>query len=379
MKLLFLITALNPNIRGKVRDDLHGLTYLVEMLDMTLHEIKESPWFDDRDIDLMCEILKVLFNLTARNDSVALSPSYDEEELQFRRLAGVLHDLILNVNSRNREKQQELLSNSINLLTSIPTSCYSELVPLATSGLGDSKAIIFEGYTVNVLDVMLDYLKHRLELTPKLAAQNELLGPVLTALIKSCRCNSVMRRYIRTVVLPPLKDVKRRPEEGTELRNYLCRLLTSPGLQVRDLVAELLFVICKENVGRMVKHTGYGNAAGMFANRGLLGGRTADASQEYSSDSEDSDTEEYKQLQHAINPVVGCYEAPKPNPFEGMTEEQKEYEAMKLVELIDKLDRQGIMKPARIGLDGRPEPVEHILQLQEEIPQQQSDFLKHKT
>lgn len=40
-----------------------------------------------------------------------------------------------------------------------------------------------------------------------------------------------------------------------------------------------------------------------------------------------------------INPVTGCYEANKPNPMEGMTEEEKEYEAMKLVNMIDKLQR----------------------------------------
>lgn len=40
-----------------------------------------------------------------------------------------------------------------------------------------------------------------------------------------------------------------------------------------------------------------------------------------------------------INPVLGCYEAPKPNPLEGMSEEQKEYEAMKLVGLMDQLQR----------------------------------------
>lgn len=36
MKLLFLITALNPNVRTKVRDDYHGLTYLVETLDLII-------------------------------------------------------------------------------------------------------------------------------------------------------------------------------------------------------------------------------------------------------------------------------------------------------------------------------------------------------
>lgn len=40
-----------------------------------------------------------------------------------------------------------------------------------------------------------------------------------------------------------------------------------------------------------------------------------------------------------INPVIGCYEKPKSNPFEGMTEVQKEYEAMKLVGLVDQLQR----------------------------------------
>lgn len=42
----------------------------------------------------------------------------------------------------------------------------------------------------------------------------------------------------------------------------------------------------------MVKYTGYGNAAGMFARKGLLG-RSSQANTNYSSESEDSETEEY--------------------------------------------------------------------------------------
>lgn len=34
------------------------------------------------------------------------------------------------------------------------------------------------------------------------------------------------------------------------------------------------------------------------------------------------------------------------------------------------LFRQGIVQPCRIGEDGRPEPVEHILELQDSLPQQ---------
>lgn len=41
----------------------------------------------------------------------------------------------------------------------------------------------------------------------------------------------------------------------------------------------------------MVKYTGYGNAAGMFAKKGLLGSNQTETN--YSSESEDSETEEY--------------------------------------------------------------------------------------
>lgn len=67
-----------------------------------------------------------------------------------------------------------------------------------------------------------------------------------------------------------------------------------------------------------------------------------------------------------VNPVVGCVEPDRPSPFEGMTEEQKEYEAMKLVSLIDELQKMGVVKPAVPGPDGKPQEVSHVLQLQEQ-------------
>lgn len=100
-------------------------------------------------------------------------------------------------------------------------------------------------------------------------------------------------------------------------------------------------------------------------------------------------------LHWRINPVTGCFEHPKPNPLEGMSEEQKEYEALQLVGLVDKLTRfallfiyeyniirfdvyhifgnfrEGVVHPCRIGDDGRPKPIEHVLELQEELPKQQ--------
>jgi len=57
-----------------------------------------------------------------------------------------------------------------------------------------------------------------------------------------------------------------------------------------------MFQISIFSVGRFVKHTGYGNAAGLLARRGLmLGGQSSNV---YSSSSEDSDTDDYVEKSH---------------------------------------------------------------------------------
>lgn len=76
--------------------------------------------------------------------------------------------------------------------------------------------------------------------------QNEYLCPILTVLNKSARSCRAHRKYLRQEVLPPLRDVSRPPEKGSTLRNQLCRLLTTPITAIRDLVAEFLFILCKE-------------------------------------------------------------------------------------------------------------------------------------
>lgn len=77
--------------------------------------------------------------------------------------------------------------------------------------------------------------------------QHELLSPILTVLLKGADSVRSIRKYLKLCILPPLKDVHNRPEEGSTLRNHLCRLLTTPITQLRDITAELLFTLCKKN------------------------------------------------------------------------------------------------------------------------------------
>ena len=225
----------------------------------------------------------------------------------------------------------------------------------------------YNGQCMNSTRIMMDFLVARSSGTQ--AGLRESLIPVLTVMIKLARHHRSIRKYLRNAILPPLdrNDLDRRPEDSNSPRGSLCKLLTSPLDDVAYTVAMFLFILCKESVRRMVKHTGYGNAAGLLARQGLmLGGKGAGAD-DYSNseDDGDSETEEYAKSAHKVNPVVGCVEPERPSPFEEMSEEQKEYEAMKLVNLIDSLQKDGLIKPALPGPDGKPVEINHVLQLQE--------------
>ncbi|TEA36530.1 hypothetical protein DBR06_SOUSAS35410054 [Sousa chinensis] len=178
----------------------------------------------------------------------------------------------------------------------------------------------------------------------------ESVAPVLSVLTECARMHRPARKFLKAQVLPPLRDVRTRPEVGELLRNKLVRLMTHLDTDVKRVAAEFLFVLCSESVPRFIKYTGYGNAAGLLAARGLMAGGRPEG--QYSED-EDTDTDEYKEAKASINPVTGRVEEKPPNPMEGMTEEQKEHEAMKLVNMFDKLSRHRVIQPMGMSPRGQ--------------------------
>ncbi|XP_029177005.1 synembryn [Nylanderia fulva] len=356
IRILFLLTALNISTRDIVKTDLCGDIYLIKIIEefVTQNCNNRATVIKTEEITIVCEVLKVLFNLYIHSDDIV------EDQEKYRNLVLILYKLLV---FKYSLQQDDLESNVINLLTVIPSSCYAPIVQPVAS---DDCKNVYQNMDMSAIYVLLRFLDQRLDCKINLI---ENVSPVVTALIRLVKSERIIRKYVRFQILPPLKDVMNRPEEGTTLRAKLCKLLTSPITELHDLVAELLFILCKENVNRMVKYTGYGNAAGMFAKKGLLGRNQVETN--YSSESEDSETEEYIKFKEQINPVTGCFESPKSNPFEGMTDAQKEYEALQLVNLVDKLTREGVVRPCRIGDDGKPQPIEHVLELQSELPRQQ--------
>ncbi|XP_078670112.1 chaperone Ric-8A-like [Branchiostoma floridae x Branchiostoma belcheri] len=355
VRLTFLLTALCIDIRQRLQVEFNAPALLLSAMEHTLGVENNSTLgtlegvvLTDEQVDLLSEILKTMFNVTLTGQARQL----DEEELErYKQMTAVCRYMLM-CRASSETKQEELHSHTINLMTNMPRSCLGEvIVRQGERGVGTE----YDGWNMDAIMTILDFLERRVDQNKRLL---ETLTPVLTCLIAISRANRNIRKFLRTKVLPPLRDVESLPQEGCKLRNKCVRLMTCVVTEVKETAAEFLFVLCKENVDRLVKYTGFGNAAGLLAHRGLLAGGPSSGQDNYSSGDEESDTEEYLVAKDKINPVTGRVEPDRPNPLEEMTEEQKEHLFMQLASDFDKLTREGIVKPTMIGSDGRLHVVE---------------------
>ncbi|KAM3609792.1 uncharacterized protein V6R79_020407 [Siganus canaliculatus] len=356
LRLLFLLSALRSDVRGVLRGEWLAVKLLSEVLEHTLdvhwvgpyeaaHPDPQALPLAAEDNERAMEALKTLFNLTLT------CSGGKEDDHQSRLIAAILRHLLM-LKTETEEKTEEAHSHAVNLLNNLPVSCLDVLIDVPVQG-GQEK---YGGKNMDAVQKLLDFMEKRID--KQGSNYKEGLTPVLSLLTEGSRHHREIRRYIKAQVLPPLKDVKIRPEIGTTIRNKLVRLMTHVDMGVKQTAAEFLFVLCKESVDNLLKYTGYGNAAGLLVARGLLAGGRGET--QYSDD-EDSDTEEYKSAKPFINPITGHVEEPMPNPIEEMTEEQKEYEAQKLVNMFDKLSRQNLIRPMGVRPDGTLAPLEETL------------------
>ncbi|XP_063292813.1 synembryn-A isoform X2 [Pelobates fuscus] len=369
LRLLFLLTALRVDVRRQLARELRGISLLTDALESTLalkwsdiYEVvtdRLAPPLGKEETERVMEILKTLFNITF---DISRREVDEEDAALYRHLAAILRHCLIR-QSDGDDRTEEFHGHTVNLLVNLPLMCLDVLLtPKVELG-----SVEYMGMNMDTVEVLLQFLDRRLDRGHKL---RETLTPVLNLLTESSRVHRETRKFLRAKVLPPLRDVKNRPEVGNTLRNKLVRLMTHVDTDVKHCAAEFLFVLCKENVSRFVKYTGYGNAAGLLAVRGLLAGGRGEG--HYSED-EDTDTEEYREAKPNINPVTGRVEEKLPNPMDGMTEEQKEYEAMKLVSMFDKLSREQIIQPMGVTSDGRLKPLDEAAQKM--LQQQESSDL----
>ncbi|XP_062917608.1 synembryn-A isoform X1 [Mobula hypostoma] len=372
LRLLFLLTALRLDVRRQLGRELRGVRLLTDVLEHTMAvrwvsslEVaardQGDPPLAQELTDCAMEILKVLFNITFD----LYKRQVDEEDAAlYRRLAAILRHCLM-TKADGEDRTEELHSHTVNLLGNLPLECLDVLLLAQVQ----PSSVEYLGMNMDAVEILLGFLEKRVDRGHRL---KQTVTPVLNLLIQSARGHRETRKFLRMQVLPPLRDVQTRPEVGNMLRNKLVRLMTHIDTDVKHCAAELLFVLCKENVTRFVKYTGYGNAAGLLAVRGLMGGCPAEGEGNYSED-EDTDTEEYKEAKAEINPVTGRVEERTANPMDGMSEAQKEYEAMKLFNMFDKLARHQIIQPLSLAPDGKLVPLEEVMQPLSEVSESDSD------
>lgn len=84
-------------------------------------------------------------------------------EAHFLRLVGILHDLLL-TEAETKEKREELLNHTVNLLINIPPTCYEELlVPIEEIGHINNPKYEYGAMNVEAIAVLLEFLERRLE------------------------------------------------------------------------------------------------------------------------------------------------------------------------------------------------------------------------
>ncbi|XP_058924676.1 synembryn-A isoform X2 [Kogia breviceps] len=341
LRLLFLLTALRTDVRQQLFQELQGVHLLTEALELTLGmtpEERPPELLPPQETERAMEILKVLFNITF--DSV--KREVDEEDTAlYRRLGTLLRHCVMVAAAGDRT--EEFHGHTVNLLGNLPLKCLDVLLTLEPH----EGSLEFLGVNMDVIRVLLSFLEKRLNQTHRL---KESVAPVLSVLTECARMHRPARKFLKAQVLPPLRDVRTRPEVGELLRNKLVRLMTHLDTDVKRVAAEFLFVLCSESVPRFIKYTGYGNAAGLLAARGLMAGGRPEG--QYSED-EDTDTDEYKEAKASINPVTGRAEERPRDPAEGMTEEQKEHEAVRLVNMLDRLARHRVIQPMGMSPRGQ--------------------------
>ncbi|XP_016397118.1 synembryn-A-like isoform X2 [Sinocyclocheilus rhinocerous] len=353
LRLLFLLTALRPELRIELCQE-RGVSMLTAALEQCLevcwgetHEVLTdltAPPVSKEVTQRALEIIKTLFNITYS----VHRQEVDEEAVDlYRHLAAVLRHCLL-VPCEGEDRKEELQGHTVNVLSALPLQCLDVLLSVHLSEGSKESG----GVNMDCVNTLLLFMEKRLDRGHKL---KEKLAPVLNLLTESSKAHRETRHYLRQQILPPLRDVEMRPEQGNTLRGKLVRLMTHVDTDIKHCAAELLFVLCKENVSRFVKYT-YGNAAGLLAARGLLNSRGLSPQPQYSSDS-DSDTEEYRQAKDRINPVTGRVEEEQPDPMEGMTEEEKEAEALRLINMFNKLSRGKIIQPMGVTTDGKLAPL----------------------
>lgn len=357
VRLLFLVTALNKDARSAIVHKCNGRQVLTDMLTAKLSHCSKTDArcptsraiLPAQEAKSCREILKTLFNVNIKADRAKVSEVIVDE---FDNIISICRKLLLTKIEDDEDCTRQFHTDVANCLYSVALTSFNDtyFTPEIcdtddgkTFSYCDPDIPVIENRDLSAVQAVLSQLE--IKLNDRIMSTDSLV-PILSLLSVISRSSKVVRKYCKKYIIPPRKNFTDRPEMGSKLRNKLIKLFTHANTEVKGAAADFIFVLCKENVDRLVKYTGYGNAAGLLASRGLLaGGRGSTA---YSDSDSDSDTEEYRENLEKINPITGHIPPEISDPMKDMSDEQKEYLAVQLANELAKLSNDSVIKPVCI-------------------------------
>ncbi|XP_035763051.1 synembryn-B [Neolamprologus brichardi] len=194
LRLLFLLSALQPAVRGLLRREWHAVRLLTEVLEHTLDVRWVGPYEAARpdpqavpmpaeNNERAMEALKAMFNLTLSETGG------EEDDHQLRLIAAILRHLLM-LKTETEEKTEEAHSHAVNLLNNLPVSYLDVLIDVPVQG-GQEK---YAGKNMDAIEVLLDFMEKRID---KGSNYKEGLTPVLSLLTEGSRHHREIRRYIK--------------------------------------------------------------------------------------------------------------------------------------------------------------------------------------
>ncbi|KAF9428265.1 hypothetical protein BGZ94_002936 [Podila epigama] len=392
-RILFFVTIDTTTIVKSLIDDSHAVDNIGVVLKTQLARSPDGTMFTQSMV--LSDALKYLFNLMIvdpRCERSSDSGLSDEEKTmasgkRFQSLLPTIVSILTTIPPPSPNPLEPPHSHAIHVLLNFPISTSALLVTR-------SQQASLLNVLVQILD---DTLKHSLN-TDEEASTNglsngteldETVPPLVIVLTNIASAGGEAKAALKAKLLPEDIDRSQPLEKGDSFSARLIRRMTSVRFpQIRETVSQLLYIVCDEDAAILTRHVGYGNAAGFLMNRNLGMPASMQGGSSGGSGEEDSASAGRRQrggaiveelpsssastppsssnsataaslssgASHqsgrrysttpAVNPITGAY-YPDPSAIRtamaDMTEEEKEEEAGRLLDMLDKLRRTGVV------------------------------------
>ncbi|KAG0315901.1 hypothetical protein BGZ99_007174 [Dissophora globulifera] len=408
-RILFLVTIDATSIVKSLMDDYHGVDTVGVVLKTQLARSPDGTMFSQSMV--LSEALKYLFNLMIVDPKIERSEEahFTREERtlatakRFQSLLPTIVSILTTIPPSSPDPLQPPHSHAIHVLLNFPISTSALLVTRS------QQAILLDVLT----QILNDTLKHSLNTDDEASTDglsngtelDEIVPPLVIVLTNIASAGGEGRAALKAKLLPDDVDRSKPLEKGDSFSARLIRRMTSMRYsRIRETVSQLLFVVCNEDPAELTRHVGYGNAAGFLLNRNL--GVPASVSGAHVEEIDDDDSPSASTTttpttatspspslskpttppaattatttsstaslsstlagseatssarraatRAAVNPITGAY-YPDPSAIRtamaDMTEEEKEEEAGRLLDMIDKMRRTGVMEMRNPALE----------------------------